>query len=82
MPRGRAQIWIEDKHALPVPEDETHICRVWYADTGHEYTAKLKGALEGDERQALWDELAAFLGPPEELAAEEAKEEPKEGAKE
>jgi len=46
------------------------------ADKGHEYTAKLKGALEGEERQKLWDELAAFLGPPEEGKEEDvAKEE-------
>ena len=79
------QIWLADKHALPIPEGDTHVCRVWFADTGHEYSSKLKGALEvptstptprhvshtvhapsmsqGEERQALWDELAAFLGP-------------------
>ena len=27
------QIWLEDKHALPVPEDDTHVCRVWSAET-------------------------------------------------
>lgn len=70
-------IWIADKHAMPLPEGDTHVCRVWYADTGHEYSAKLKGALEGAERQALWDELAAFLGPPEE--AKEGEGEAKEG---
>ena len=62
---------------VELPEGETHICRVWYADTGHEYSAKLKGALEGAERQALWDELAAFLGPPEE--GKEGEGEGKEG---
>ena len=41
-------IWLADKHALPVPDDDTHACRLWLARTGREYSAKLKGALEGD----------------------------------
>ena len=39
-------IWVEDKHALPVPEPDTHICRVWFAEDGKEYSAKLKGCVE------------------------------------
>ena len=56
-------IWLADKHALPVPDDDTHVCRLWLARTGREYSAKLKGALEGDARQKLWDELSAFMPP-------------------
>ena len=39
-------IWVEDKHALPVPEDDTHISRVWFSEDGKEYSAKLKGCVE------------------------------------
>ena len=56
-------IWVEDKHALPVPEGDTHICRIWLAEDGKEYSAKLRGALEGAERDALWEELKTFLPP-------------------
>ena len=62
-------IWLADKHALPVPDDDTHVCRLWLARTGREYSAKLKGALEGDARQKLWDELSAFMPPKEEAKA-------------
>ena len=39
-------IWVEDKHGLPIPEDDTHICRIWLAEDGHEYSAKLAGCVE------------------------------------
>eukprot|EP00965_Chrysotila_dentata_P132066 4365765-Pleurochrysis_carterae.AAC.2 len=39
-------IWLEDKHALPLPEGDTHVVRVWFASNGKEYSAKLRGALE------------------------------------
>lgn len=39
-------IWVEDKHALPIPEGDTHICRVWMASDGVEYSAKLVGCKE------------------------------------
>lgn len=39
-------IWVEDKHALPIPENDTHISRVWMAEDGKEYSAKLKGCVE------------------------------------
>ena len=35
---------------------------------------------QGEERQALWDELASFLGPPEETKDEDATEEEGKGA--
>lgn len=56
-------IWVADKHAMPLPEGDTHVERLWFAGDGHEYCAKLAGALEGEARQKLWDELAAFLPP-------------------
>ena len=54
-------IWIEDKHAMPLPEGDTHIVKLWYQSDGQERTAKLDGAVEGEERQALWDELKEFI---------------------
>ena len=39
-------IYVEDKHAMPIPEDDTHICRIWFAEDGKEYSAKLKGCVE------------------------------------
>ena len=39
-------VWVEDKHALPCPEEDTHIERIWLADTGKEYSAKLKDCVE------------------------------------
>ena len=35
---------------------------------------------QGEEHKALWDELASFLGPPEETKEEEATEEEGKGA--
>jgi len=58
-------IWLEDKHALPLPEDDTHVERVWFASDNTEYSAKLCGALEGEAHQKLWDELSVFLVPAE-----------------
>jgi len=56
-------VYIEDKHALPLaePDTDTHVCRLWFASTGQEETAKLDGAVEGDERKALWEELKQFI---------------------
>jgi hypothetical protein len=39
-------IWVEDKHGLPIPEGDTHICRIWLAEDGREYSAKLKDCVE------------------------------------
>ena len=51
-------IWIADKHALPVPEEDTHICRIWFAEDGKEYSAKLKGCVEVRRRRHHRQELA------------------------
>ncbi len=69
-------IYLSDKHALPLPDGETHISRVWFASDGKEYSAELAGALKGEARQKLWDELAAFVVPKEtEASVEEARDE-------
>ena len=57
-----------DKHAFPLDENDTHVCQLWYALDGKERSGKLKGAVEGDERDALWEELKEFI-------IEEGKEE-------
>eukprot|EP00937_MAST-01D_sp_MAST-1D-sp2_P001902 g1902.t1 len=54
-------IWLADKHALPVPEGDTHICQLWYQSDGKERSAKLEGAVEGEAHQALWDDLKLVL---------------------
>jgi hypothetical protein len=55
-------IYISDKHALPLPENgDTHICNLWFSSDNQERSAKLEGALEGEERQQLWNDLNQFL---------------------
>jgi len=56
-------IYISDRHALPLADKDkdTHVCKLWYADDGLERSAKLKGALEGDERNALWEKIRQIL---------------------
>ena len=58
---------------MPLPEGDTHVSRLWFASDGIEYSARLEGALEGEARQQLWDELASFVPPsvPGEETAEE-----------
>lgn len=54
-------IYISDKHALPLDDGDTHIINLWYASDGQERTAKLVGALEGKEREELWESLKEFI---------------------
>lgn len=54
-------IYISDSHALPIPEGDTHIGTLWFSSDNTERAAKLEGALEGEERQKLWDELNQFI---------------------
>ena len=62
-------IYVSDKHAFPLAEEnDTHVCKLWFALDNTERSAKLKGALEGEEREALWLELNEFI-------IEEGKEE-------
>jgi hypothetical protein len=56
------------RHALPLPDGDTHVEMLWFADDDQEISAKLVGALEGAERDALW------AGQKETLAAMEAAE--------
>jgi hypothetical protein len=54
-------IFIEDKHALKLDDGDTHVVKLWFARDNKEVTAKLVGALEGDKRMALWEELKQFV---------------------
>ena len=61
-------IYVSDKHAFPLDENDTHVCKLWFAMDRKERSAKLRGAVEGEERDALWTELNEFI-------IEEGKEE-------
>lgn len=50
-----------DKDALPVPEGDTHIANIWFMDGDETISAKLDGAVEGEEREQLWEQLRQFL---------------------
>lgn len=61
-------IYISDKHGFPLEENDSHVSKLWFASDGNERSGKLKGAVEGKERDALWKELNGFI-------IEEGKEE-------
>ena len=54
-------VHVADKNALPVPKGDTHVSLLWYARDGEEREAVLKGAVVGEEREVLWEELRGFL---------------------
>jgi hypothetical protein len=65
-------IYIHDKHGLPLDDNDdknegeggssdTHVCKLWFASDGKEHSAKLTNALEGEERERLWQELKEFI---------------------
>jgi hypothetical protein len=67
-------IYISDKHGLPLDEEgndeegggvgcggDTHVCKLWFASDGKERSAKLTNAVEGVERERLWQELKEFI---------------------
>jgi hypothetical protein len=56
------------RHALPLPDGDTHVEMLWFADDEKEISAKLVGALEGADHEALW------ASQKETLAAMEAVE--------
>jgi hypothetical protein len=58
---GGPPIYIHDKHAMPLPEGESHICAIWFADTNIEQSSQLVGAVIGEERERLWTELKSFI---------------------
>jgi hypothetical protein len=54
-------IYIEDANGFPLEEGDTHVYKLWYMSDNQERSAKLHGALEGTERDALWEDLRRFL---------------------
>merc|ERR1712127_1155123 len=56
-------IYISDKHGFPLSEDDgdLYVTKLWYVSDGKERSAKLKGAVEGQDRDHLWIELRKFL---------------------
>jgi len=54
-------IYLSDKHGLPLDEGEEYVINLWYACDGKERSAKLKGALEGVERDELLQSLNRFV---------------------
>lgn len=39
----------------------SYVCKLWYSSDNKVHSAKLHGAVEGIERQQLWDELKQFI---------------------
>ena len=65
-------VWVSDQHGLTLPEGDTHVQQLWFMSDGQERSAKLAGALEGEERQVrtsprlpapLASSLAAYPAP-------------------
>ena len=61
-------IWLSDEHALPLEkkedsssEPEQYVCQLWFQADNRYMSAKLDGAVEGAERDSLWDELRQFI---------------------
>ena len=55
-------IYVSEPNGMPLPDGEEHICKLWFHDEPtEEKSAKLKNAVEGEERQRLWDELKQFI---------------------
>lgn len=46
---------------MPLPDGDTHIVKLWYSSDSQERSAVLEGALQGEDRKKLWDELNEFL---------------------
>jgi hypothetical protein len=58
-------IYLSDEHALPLDHDnekDEYVCNLWFAsDKNRIVSAKLQGAVEGQEREDLWNELRQFI---------------------
>mmetsp|Transcript_16964 Transcript_16964/g.33109 ORF Transcript_16964/g.33109 Transcript_16964/m.33109 type:complete len:149 (-) Transcript_16964:283-729(-) len=48
-------VYLSDSEALPLAEGDSYIEKIWFADEDCEVSAKLEGALEGEEREELWN---------------------------
>mmetsp|Transcript_12994 Transcript_12994/g.19801 ORF Transcript_12994/g.19801 Transcript_12994/m.19801 type:complete len:161 (-) Transcript_12994:165-647(-) len=54
-------IYVSDKVALPLPDGDEYVSKLWFACDNTERSAKLVGAVDGEEREKLWDELRQFI---------------------
>ena len=70
-------IYVSDPYGLPLGEsdvasdtidgsrtlndEDTHIVQLWFASDNQERSAKLDGAVEGEEREKLWQGLKQFI---------------------
>lgn len=54
-------IFLADEHGLPLDGDDTHISKLWFASDQTERSAMLDGAVQGEERENLWNELKQFI---------------------
>lgn len=56
-------IWLEDKHGFPLVEEGSHVSKLCYFDgiTKTVISAKLANAVEGEEREKIWDNLRQLL---------------------
>eukprot|EP00960_Hanusia_phi_P052594 761547-Hanusia_phi.AAC.2 len=61
--------------ASQLPEGDTHVVQVWFCSTNTEETARLKGALEGADRDNLWDSQKEVLAMMEAAEASSKSEE-------
>lgn len=54
-------IYLSDQHGFPLEAGDTHVVKLWYAASNTERSAQLDGAVVGEEREALWNELKEFI---------------------
>jgi hypothetical protein len=54
-------VYIEDKHALALDDEDPYIVKPWYASDGQERSAKLMGSVDGKERDELLESLKSFV---------------------
>lgn len=68
-------VWVSDENALPLPEGDTHICTLWFAEDDTERSAMLTNAVTGEERDKLWEDFKKFQieGAADEEEAEAAE---------
>jgi hypothetical protein len=54
-------IYISDKHGFALDEGDEYVINLWFASDGKERSSKLKNAVDGQEREQLWESLNEFL---------------------
>jgi hypothetical protein len=54
-------VHLTDPHGFELADGEEYVKTLWYACDDKERSAVLKGAVEGEERLKLWEELKSFV---------------------